>query len=64
MKTVGDLLQMLEGLDRNMPVIAVDTRSGVVEHVSFGAGTFRSGDNEYGVEDIAVGTPIFNVYMG
>ena len=64
MKTVGDLLKTLQTLDPNTPVLSVDTRSGVVEEASFGVSTFNEGDDEYGVEGIEIGAPVFNIYLG
>lgn len=64
MQTVKDLLNALQSVDPATPVLVCDTRSGVVEEASFGVSEFDEGDEDYGVEDIAEGTPVFKIYLG
>jgi len=63
METVGKLRAYLEGVPDDTPVVSSDTRSGVIDEVTFGMSQFDEGDDDYGV-DLPIGTKVFVMYIG
>ncbi len=65
MKTVAQFIETLSKLDPNLPVVVIDTRSGVVDEPSVHSEPteWSEQDNDYGIE-LPVGTLVAAIYLG